>query len=105
MKDRIMIRKVLESPTLIIKDKLLQLTLNFRQTQKFDFILGSRAENYDISGITRYFDKQGNLVQADLIPFNKFKLFPNASVQYNLMNQVYVAANYNKRSACQVSPP
>jgi len=65
--------------------------------KNFDFILGSRAENYDISGITRYFDKNGNLVQADLIPFNKFKLFPNASVQYNLMKQVFVAANYNKK--------
>ncbi|MET3538009.1 outer membrane beta-barrel family protein [Chryseobacterium limigenitum] len=65
--------------------------------KKFDFTLGSRAENYDISGITRSFDKNGNLVQADLIPFNTFKLFPNASVQYNLMNQVYVAANYNKK--------
>ncbi|GAA4165161.1 outer membrane beta-barrel family protein [Chryseobacterium ginsenosidimutans] len=65
--------------------------------KKFDFILGSRAENYDISGITRFYDKNGNLTQADLIPFNKFKLFPNASVQYNLMNQVYIAANYNKK--------
>jgi hypothetical protein len=65
--------------------------------KKFDFILGTRAENYDISGVTRYYDKNDKLIQADLIPFNKFKLFPNASVQYNLMNQVYVAANYNKK--------
>lgn len=65
--------------------------------KKFDFILGTRAENYDISGITRYFDKTDKLIEADLLPFNKFKLFPNASVQYNLMNQVYVAANYNKK--------
>lgn len=65
--------------------------------KKFDFILGTRAENYDISGITRYYDKNNILTEADLIPFNKFKLFPNASVQYNLMNQVYVAANYNKK--------
>jgi outer membrane receptor protein involved in Fe transport len=65
--------------------------------KKFDFILGTRAENYDISGITRYFDKKDKLIEADLLPFNKFKLFPNASVQYNLMNQVYVAANYNKK--------
>ncbi|NIF07377.1 TonB-dependent receptor [Chryseobacterium sp. Tr-659] len=65
--------------------------------KKFDFILGTRAENYDISGITRYFDKDAKLVEANLIPFNKFKLFPNASVQYNLMKQVYVAANYNKK--------
>lgn len=65
--------------------------------KKFDFILGTRAENYDISGITRFYDKNNVLTEADLIPFNKFKLFPNASVQYNLMNQVYVAANYNKK--------
>lgn len=65
--------------------------------KKFDFILGTRAENYDISGITRYYDKNNVLTEADLIPFNKFKLFPNASVQYNLMNQVYLAANYNKK--------
>lgn len=64
--------------------------------KKFDFILGTRAENYDISGVTRYY-KDKNLIEADLLPFNKFKLFPNASIQYNLMNQVYVAANYNKK--------
>lgn len=65
--------------------------------KKFDFILGTRAENYDISGVTRVLDSTNTVVQKDLIPFNKFKLFPNASVQYNLMNQVYVAANYNKK--------
>lgn len=65
--------------------------------KKFDFTLGSRFENYDISGVTRYFDIDGKLVQADLLPFDKFKFFPNASIQYNLMNQVYVAANYNKK--------
>ncbi|KQT24703.1 TonB-dependent receptor [Chryseobacterium sp. Leaf405] len=65
--------------------------------KKFDFILGTRAENYDISGVTRVIDSTNAIVQKDLIPFNKFKLFPNASVQYNLMNQVYIAANYNKK--------
>jgi len=65
--------------------------------KKFDFILGTRAENYDISGVTRSLDSTNTVVQKDLIPFNKFKLFPNASVQYNLMNQVYIAANYNKK--------
>ena len=64
--------------------------------KKFDFILGTRAENYDISGITRTI-KDGALLERDLTPFNRFKLFPNASVQYSLMNQVYVAANYNKK--------
>lgn len=64
--------------------------------KKFDFILGARAENYDISGITRIV-KDNAVLERDLTTFNKFKLFPNASVQYNLMNQVYVAANYNKK--------
>ncbi|SIP91711.1 Outer membrane receptor proteins, mostly Fe transport [Chryseobacterium sp. RU37D] len=65
--------------------------------KKFDFILGTRAENYDISGVTRVLNSTNSVVQKDLIPFNKFKLFPNASVQYNLMNQIYIAANYNKK--------
>lgn len=65
--------------------------------KKFDFVLGTRAENYDISGTTRLTDSAGILQQQALIPFNKFKLFPNASIQYNLMNQVYLALNYNKK--------
>ena len=65
--------------------------------KKFDFVLGTRAENYDISGTTRLTDSAGILQEQTLIPFNKFKLFPNASVQYNLMNQVYLALNYNKK--------
>ncbi|MBL1221328.1 TonB-dependent receptor [Chryseobacterium sp. L7] len=64
--------------------------------KKFDFILGARAENYDISGITRT-AKDFVIQERNLTSFNRFKLFPNASVQYNLMNQVYVAANYNKK--------
>ena len=65
--------------------------------KKFDFVLGTRAENYDISGTTRLTDAGGILQEQALIPFNKFKLFPNASIQYNLMNQVYLALNYNKK--------
>ncbi len=65
--------------------------------KKFDFVLGTRAENYDISGTTRLTDAGGILQDQALIPFNKFKLFPNASIQYNLMNQVYLALNYNKK--------
>ena len=65
--------------------------------KKFDFVLGTRAENYDISGTTRLTDSAGILQEQALIPFNKFKLFPNASIQYNLMNQVYLALNYNKK--------
>ena len=65
--------------------------------KKFDFVLGTRAENYDISGTTRLTDAGGILQEQALIPFNKFKLFPNASIQYNIMNQVYLALNYNKK--------
>ena len=65
--------------------------------KKFDFTLGTRAENYDISGTTRLNDEAGILQEGDLTPFNKFKLFPNASVQYSFMNQLYLAFNYNKK--------
>lgn len=72
--------------------------LEFQATlKKFDFIAGARAENYDISGITRALDNTGTLVQKDLIPFKKFKLFPNASIQYNLMKQLFANLNYNKK--------
>jgi hypothetical protein len=64
--------------------------------KKFDFIAGARAENYDISGITRV-DSSNTIIQKDLIPFNKFKIFPNASVQYSVMKQVYALAYYNKK--------
>ena len=64
--------------------------------KKFDFILGTRAENYDISGTTAYING-GNVVKQDLIPFNKFKLFPNASILYNIASQIKLSANYNKK--------
>jgi len=65
--------------------------------KKFDFTLGTRAENYDISGTTRFYDQAGILKEEALTLFNKFKFFPNASVQYNLMDQLYLAVNYNKK--------
>ena len=72
--------------------------LEFQATlKKFDFIAGARAENYDITGITREFNDNGDLEQKDLNPFKKFKIFPNASVQYNLMKQLFVNLNYNKK--------
>ncbi|PQA96402.1 Outer membrane receptor proteins, mostly Fe transport [Chryseobacterium piscicola] len=72
--------------------------LEFQATlKKFDFIAGTRAENYDITGLTKASDSQGTLVQKDLIPFKKFKIFPNASIQYNLMKQLFVNLNYNKK--------
>ncbi len=56
--------------------------------KKFDFILGGRLENYDIEGTTDV---------TNLIPFTLTKFFPNASVQYNIIPQVFVNANYNKK--------
>lgn len=55
---------------------------------KFDFILGSRAEKYEISGKT---------TSTDLIPFNQFRWFPNATVQYNVTPQIFLNMNYNKK--------
>lgn len=54
----------------------------------FDFILGSRAENYNISGTTN---------TGNLIPFDQFRLFPNATIQYNVSNQIFFNMNYNKK--------
>ncbi len=55
---------------------------------KIDFILGTRVENYDISGKTQI---------ANLIPFNQLRVFPNATIQYNLSNQIFFNVNYNKK--------
>jgi hypothetical protein len=65
--------------------------------KKFDFIAGVRAENYNITGITRMLNDNNDLEQKDLNPFKKFKVFPNASIQYNLMKQLFVNLNYNKK--------
>lgn len=56
--------------------------------KKIDFILGGRAEDYDISGKTN---------TGDLNSFNQFKFFPNASAQYNFSQQVYFNLNYSKK--------
>lgn len=63
--------------------------------KKFDFIVGARAENYDIGG--KVLDYDTNLLTKELTQFNKFKVFPNASIQYNFMKQIYLALNYNKK--------
>ena len=63
--------------------------------KNFDFILGTRAEAYDISGKT--IDLTTGKLTKDLIPFKKFSLFPNASIQYNFGKQVYFALNYNRK--------
>lgn len=56
--------------------------------KKFDFILGSRAEEYLING---------NTMGTKLNTFNQFRIFPNATVQYNLTKQVLFNLNYNKK--------
>ena len=69
--------------------------LEFQATLKnMDFILGTRAEDYDISGTA--FNYTSNEFE-DLRNFKKFKFFPNASFQYNFAKQVYFALNYNKK--------
>ncbi|RBN50256.1 TonB-dependent receptor domain-containing protein [Flavobacterium psychrolimnae] len=55
---------------------------------KFNFIVGGRAEDYNITGKTN---------TADLIPFKQFRFFPNGSAQYNFSNSVYFNVNYNKK--------
>ncbi|MFD2600566.1 TonB-dependent receptor domain-containing protein [Flavobacterium suzhouense] len=56
--------------------------------KKFDFILGARLESYDVKGTTD---------TDDLIPFRQTRFFPNATIQYTLIPQVYFKANYNKK--------
>lgn len=61
----------------------------FQTTYKaFDFILGTRLESYEISG---------NTADGELLPFKQTQFFPNASIQYNLMPQVFAVANYNRK--------
>ncbi len=55
---------------------------------KFNFILGGRAEDYNITGKTN---------TTDLIPFKQFRFFPNASAQYNFDRAIYFNINYNKK--------
>lgn len=65
---------------------------------KFDFIAGTRAEDYDIGGITRYQAAVGGPVtEAALSNFRQFRLFPNASIQYNFAPRVSLNLNYNKK--------
>ncbi len=54
----------------------------------FDFILGSRLEQYKIEGKT-------NL--SAITPFNQTRFFPNATIQYNVSPQIFFNVNYNKK--------
>jgi hypothetical protein len=56
--------------------------------KKFDFIVGTRAEDYRITG---------NTDTEELIPFKQFRFFPNATVQYNFAPQIFFNMNYNKK--------
>ena len=54
----------------------------------FEFILGGRLESYKIDGTTD---------TGALTPFDLTRFFPNASIQYNLMPQVFLKTNYSKK--------
>ncbi|MBF6651551.1 TonB-dependent receptor [Flavobacterium columnare] len=56
--------------------------------KKFEFTLGLRGENYDISGKTE---------TQPLIPFKQYRLFPNGSIQYSLANKIILSGSYNKK--------
>ncbi|CAM3060931.1 TonB-dependent receptor domain-containing protein [Flavobacterium frigoris] len=55
---------------------------------KVNFILGGRAEDYNITGKTN---------TTELTAFKQFRFFPNASAQYNFNNSIYFNVNYNKK--------
>ena len=61
---------------------------------KLDFILGTRAEDYDISGTTY---NSSTHQYDDLHKFKQYRFFPNASVQYNITRGVNFSVNYNKK--------
>ena len=56
--------------------------------KKFDFILGTRLEDYNISGKTNV---------SSLFPFKQTRFFPNTTIKYNVSEQVFLSANYNKK--------
>lgn len=55
---------------------------------KVNFIVGGRAEDYDITG---------NTDSAELTAFKQFRFFPNASAQYNFSKSINFNLNYNKK--------
>jgi hypothetical protein len=56
--------------------------------KNFTFILGGRAEDYNITGIAN---------TTVLTPFKQFRFFPNATAQYNVNKSVFFNMNYNKK--------
>lgn len=64
---------------------------------KMDFVLGLRGEYYNINGTSLNFDEG---TYDNLRPFEKFKVFPNASIQYNIIPKIaFFNVNYNKKIA------
>lgn len=55
---------------------------------RFDFILGTRLESYNITGRT---------TNNKLNPFKHVHFFPNLTLQYNIMDNVFMNVNYNKK--------
>jgi Outer membrane protein beta-barrel family len=69
--------------------KTMDFYTEFQSSYKsFDFILGGRLESYDIDGTTN---------TNKLIPFKQVRFFPNATIQYNIIPQVFINVNYNKK--------
>ena len=62
--------------------------------KKFSFVAGLRAEDYDIAGSSYDFN---DAIWDDLTPFKKFQLFPNASLQYDFAQSLYLNLNYNRK--------
>lgn len=56
--------------------------------KSFDFIIGGRFESYKIFG---------NTDTNTLNTFKQTRFFPNATIQYNLTNDIFLNANYNKK--------
>jgi hypothetical protein len=56
--------------------------------KKFELIAGGRLETYNIEGSTP---------SGDLLPFHKTRFFPNATLQYNIIDNVYAKVNYNNK--------
>ncbi len=56
--------------------------------KSFDFILGGRLESYKIFG---------NTDTSTLNTFKQTRFFPNATIQYNISEDIFFNVNYNKK--------
>ena len=75
-----------------------QTTSSYAEVQatvkKVDLTLGARAEGYDIDG---HYLSNTTGAKENIIPFRQYRIFPNASLQYNFMPRIYAALNYNQK--------